>query len=56
MLICQGVLCYMLLSGSPPFNGKTVESVYDATLTQDPSFPDRKFRCEWRDLECDTHR
>ena len=42
--VTQGVLCYMLLSGSPPFNGKTVEAVYEATLTQDPSFPDRKFR------------
>ena len=40
----QGVLCYMLLSGSPPFYGKTVEDVYKATSTQDPVFPDKKFR------------
>ena len=40
----QGVLCYMLLSGSPPFYGRTVEDVYKATSTQDPAFPDRKFR------------
>lgn len=39
-----GVLCYMLLSGSPPFYGKTVEDVYKATSTQDPIFPDKKFR------------
>ena len=39
-----GVLCYMLLSGSPPFYGKTVEDVYKATSTQDPVFPDKKFR------------
>jgi hypothetical protein len=40
----QGVLCYMLLSGSPPFYGKTVEDVYKATSTQEPAFPDKKFR------------
>ena len=34
----------MLLSGSPPFYGKTVEDVYKATSTQDPVFPDKKFR------------
>lgn len=39
-----GVLCYMLLSGSPPFFGKTVEDVYEATLKQEPVFPDKKFR------------
>mmetsp|Transcript_28811 Transcript_28811/g.27602 ORF Transcript_28811/g.27602 Transcript_28811/m.27602 type:complete len:975 (-) Transcript_28811:99-3023(-) len=39
-----GVLCYMLLSGSPPFFGKTVADVYEATLTKDPKFPDSKFR------------
>lgn len=39
-----GVLCYMLLSGSPPFHGKGVEDVYQATLTQEPVFPDKKFR------------
>lgn len=39
-----GVLCYMLLSGTPPFFGKTVDDVYEATLHQEPSFPDKKFR------------
>ena len=39
-----GVLCYMLLSGSPPFFGKTVEDVYEATLQQEPVFPEKKFR------------
>ncbi len=39
-----GVLCYMLLSGSPPFYGKTVEDVYSAILTKDASFADKKFK------------
>ena len=39
-----GVLCYMILSGSPPFFGKTVEDVYSATLHQEPAFPDNKFK------------
>lgn len=39
-----GVLCFMLLSGSPPFFGKTVEDVYQATISQDPVFPEKKFR------------
>jgi calcium-dependent protein kinase len=39
-----GVLCYMLLSGSPPFYGKTVEDVYNSILTKDASFADKKFK------------
>jgi calcium-dependent protein kinase len=39
-----GVLCYMLLSGSPPFYGKSVEDVYQAILTKDASFADKKFK------------
>ena len=39
-----GVLCYMILSGSPPFFGKTVEDVYSATLHLEPAFPENKFR------------
>lgn len=39
-----GVLCYMILSGSPPFFGKTVEDVYAATLQHEPLFPDNKFK------------
>lgn len=39
-----GVLCYMLLSGTPPFYGKTVDEVYNATLTQPLVFADKKFR------------
>eukprot|EP00605_Chrysophyceae_sp_TOSAG23-4_P001959 GSChrysophyteH1.ASY1.ANO1.2170.1 assembled CDS len=39
-----GVLAYMILSGSPPFGGKTVEDVYEATRTREPSFPENKFR------------
>lgn len=39
-----GVLCYMILSGSPPFFGKTVEDVYSATLRHEPIFPDNKFK------------
>lgn len=39
-----GVLCYMLLSGSPPFYGKTVEDVYQAILTKEATFTDKKFK------------
>lgn len=39
-----GVLCYMLLSGTPPFYGRTVDEVYDATLHQDLMFSDKKFK------------
>ena len=39
-----GVLCYMILSGSPPFYGRNVEDVYAATLNQEPVFPDSKFK------------
>lgn len=39
-----GVLCYMLLSGSPPFYGKSVEDVYQSILTKEASFTDKKFR------------
>lgn len=39
-----GVLCYMLLSGSPPFYGKSVDDVYAATLQQEAVFPDKKFK------------
>lgn len=39
-----GVLCYMLLTGSPPFHGKDVEDVYDAILKQEAVYPEKKFR------------
>ena len=39
-----GVLCYMTLSGSPPFFGKAVEDVYAATLQNELTFPDNKFK------------
>lgn len=39
-----GVLCYMLLSGSPPFYGKSVEDVYNSILTKEASFADKKFK------------
>lgn len=39
-----GVLCYMLLSGSPPFYGRNVEDVYQSILTKEPNFSDKKFR------------
>ncbi len=32
-----GVLCYMLLSGSPPFFGKTVDDVYLSIQTKEVS-------------------
>lgn len=34
-----GVLCYMLLSGSPPFFGKTVDDVYLAIQTKEVTQP-----------------
>jgi serine/threonine protein kinase len=34
----------MLLSGSPPFYGKSVEDVYNSILTKDASFADKKFK------------
>ena len=39
-----GVLCYMILSGSPPFSGASVNDVYEAIKTQEPSFVDSKFQ------------
>mmetsp|Transcript_12385 Transcript_12385/g.12790 ORF Transcript_12385/g.12790 Transcript_12385/m.12790 type:complete len:565 (-) Transcript_12385:261-1955(-) len=39
-----GVICYMLLSGSPPFYGKTPEDIHHATLTKEAEFPERRFR------------
>mmetsp|Transcript_17482 Transcript_17482/g.29295 ORF Transcript_17482/g.29295 Transcript_17482/m.29295 type:complete len:685 (-) Transcript_17482:255-2309(-) len=39
-----GVLCFMLLSGSPPFFGKTVDDVYAAIQTKEMSFADKKFK------------
>ena len=38
-----GVLCYMILSGSPPFYGPKLDDVYDATMRQEPTFPEKKF-------------
>jgi serine/threonine protein kinase len=34
----------MLLSGSPPFYGKSVEDVYNAILTKEATFADKKFK------------
>ena len=39
-----GVLCYMLLSGSPPFFGKTVDDVYLSIQTKEATFTDKKFK------------
>jgi len=39
-----GVLCYMLLSGSPPFFGKTVDDVYVSIQTKEATFTDKKFK------------
>eukprot|EP00597_Dinobryon_sp_UTEXLB2267_P002858 CAMPEP_0170076906 /NCGR_PEP_ID=MMETSP0019_2-20121128/13831_1 /TAXON_ID=98059 /ORGANISM="Dinobryon sp., Strain UTEXLB2267" /LENGTH=706 /DNA_ID=CAMNT_0010288919 /DNA_START=132 /DNA_END=2249 /DNA_ORIENTATION=+ len=39
-----GVLCYMLLSGSPPFFGKSVEDVYHSILNKEANFNDKKFK------------
>jgi calcium-dependent protein kinase len=39
-----GVLCYMILSGSPPFSGPSVNDVYEAIKTEEPSFVGSKFK------------
>lgn len=39
-----GVICYMLLSGTPPFGGKTPDEIHDSTLTKSVAFPDRTFK------------
>lgn len=39
-----GVICYMLLSGTPPFGGKTPDDIHNSTLTKPLVFPERAFR------------
>lgn len=39
-----GVICYMLLSGTPPFGGKTPDDIHNSTLTKSLNFPERAFR------------
>eukprot|EP01042_Synura_sphagnicola_P000461 gene461-488_t len=39
-----GVITYMLLSGCPPFYGKTPEEIHNSTLTAEPEFTERRFR------------
>ncbi|CAE7465185.1 CPK20, partial [Symbiodinium microadriaticum] len=39
-----GVICYMLLSGSPPFYGKTPDEIHKSTLTKEAEYPERKFK------------
>jgi calcium-dependent protein kinase len=39
-----GVLAYMIICGSSPFTGKTVEDVYEATFTGILTFPEEKFQ------------
>lgn len=39
-----GVICYMLLSGTPPFGGKTPDDIHNSTLTKTLMFPERAFR------------
>ena len=39
-----GVICYMLLSGTPPFYGKTPEDIHQSTLTKEAEFPSKRFR------------
>jgi serine/threonine protein kinase len=39
-----GVICYMLLSGTPPFFGKTPEEIHNSTLTKEAEFPAKRFR------------
>ena len=39
-----GVICYMLLSGTPPFGGKTPDDIHNSTLTKQLVFPERAFR------------
>ena len=39
-----GVILYMLLSGTPPFNGEGDEGIYNSILKQDLEFPENKFK------------
>eukprot|EP00607_Mallomonas_marina_P004898 CAMPEP_0182437126 /NCGR_PEP_ID=MMETSP1167-20130531/84830_1 /TAXON_ID=2988 /ORGANISM="Mallomonas Sp, Strain CCMP3275" /LENGTH=722 /DNA_ID=CAMNT_0024629925 /DNA_START=292 /DNA_END=2457 /DNA_ORIENTATION=+ len=39
-----GVITYMLLSGCPPFVGKTPEEIHMSTLTHEPEFSERRFK------------
>ena len=39
-----GVICYMLLSGSPPFYGKTPDEIHQSTLTKEAEYPERRFK------------
>mmetsp|Transcript_10159 Transcript_10159/g.15406 ORF Transcript_10159/g.15406 Transcript_10159/m.15406 type:complete len:730 (-) Transcript_10159:246-2435(-) len=39
-----GVICYMLLSGSPPFFGKTPDDIHNSTLTKEAEYPERRFK------------
>ena len=39
-----GVICYMLLSGTPPFYGKTPDEIHNSTLTKEAEFPAKRFR------------
>lgn len=39
-----GVITYMLLSGCPPFHGRTPEEIHQSTLTAQAEFSERRFR------------
>lgn len=39
----MGVIFYMMLSGSPPFNGKTDKDIFQAILEGKFSFPEKKW-------------
>ena len=46
----SGCVAYVLLSGKPPFNGKTKEQVYDRILRKDLEFKSR----EWKQISKDA--
>ena len=46
----SGCVAYVLLSGKPPFNGKTKEQVYERILRKDLDFKTR----EWKSISKDA--
>lgn len=38
-----GVILYIMLSGTPPFNGKTDKIIYDKILNGNVNFPEKKW-------------
>lgn len=39
-----GVICYMLMTGSPPFTGSGPDAIHQSILNKAPDFGEKKFR------------